>query len=89
MDTQAQELERDFELPVINPWRRRPSREQVRFAMDLCHSELSLPQRTIDGIGAMSASEISNLINGLKRLRAERLSKTPSRRRVAPRARRR
>lgn len=74
MDTQAQELEKDvFEPPVISPWRQPPSREQVRFAMDLCHSELPFPQRTIDGFSTMSRYEMSGLIRSLKILRAQRL----------------
>lgn len=74
MDTQAQELEQDaFELPVINPWRQRPSREKVRFAMDLCHTELSDPKATLDRLAAMSDYEVSNLIKSLKLMRAQRL----------------
>lgn len=69
----AQELERDYEPPVVNSWRQPPSREQVRFAMDLCRSELPLPQRTIDGLTAMSRYEMSNLIRSLKVMRAQRL----------------
>ncbi len=90
MDTQAQELEKDVVEPaVINPWRRRPSQEQVRFAMDLCHSELTAPQRTIERFSEMSAAEVSGLIRSLKTMRAERLRKSPGRRRVASRAGRR
>jgi hypothetical protein len=90
MDTQAQELERDvFEVPVINPWRRQPTAEQVRYARDLCQSELTAPQRTIDRFPTMSAVEISSLIRSLKTMRAERLRKAPHRRRSAPRTRRR
>jgi hypothetical protein len=74
MDAQTQQLEKDaFEPPVINPWRLPPSREQVRFAMDLCHTELPFPQRTIDGFSTMSRYEMSNLIRSLKVMRAKRL----------------
>jgi hypothetical protein len=74
MDTEAQALEKDvFEPPMINPWRLPPSREQVRFAMDLCHTELSFPQRTIDSFSTMSRYEMSTLIRSLKVMRAQRL----------------
>jgi hypothetical protein len=78
MDAQAQQLERDvFEPPVINPWRLPPSREQIRFATDLCRSELPLPQRTIDGFATMSRYEMSNLIRCLTVARARRVAAQP------------
>ena len=85
----AQEMERDvFELPVINPWRHKPSREQIRFAMDLCHSELESPHdvETIARLGEMSSYEVSNLIRSLKITRAKRLQDAPRNRswRLAP-----
>jgi hypothetical protein len=77
MTTQAQET--DFELPVINPWRTRPSREQVRFALDLARSELGDAARaaTVERIPQMSAYELSNLIKSLKVMRGQRLRKAP------------
>lgn len=90
MDAQAQEMEKDvFEPPVINPWRRRPSAEAVAYATDLCRSELTAPQRTIDRFGEMSQREMSGLIVSLKAMRAQRLRDAPRRRRLAPRGRRR
>lgn len=76
MSAQVQDQE-VFELPVINPWRQRPSREQVRFAIDLCRTELDMPQPTIDRIGEMSGYEVSRLIGSLKLMRAGRLRKAP------------
>jgi hypothetical protein len=76
MDAQA--LEKDvFEPPVVNPWRLPPSREQVRFATDLCQTELTLPQRTIDRFPTMSRYEMSTLIRSLKLMRAKRLRDQP------------
>jgi hypothetical protein len=85
----AEDLEREvFELPVINPWRHRPSREQIRFAMDLCHSELPAPSdaETIARLRDMSSHEVSTLIRSLKISRAKRLRDAPRNRqwRLAP-----
>lgn len=88
----AQELEQDvYEPPVINPWRTRPSHEQIRFAIDLCHTELPEPQPVIESLRAMSGQQVSRLISGLTKLRAERLHKAPrsARWRLAPMGRRR
>jgi hypothetical protein len=76
----TQELDKDaFEIPVINPWRHKPSREQVRFAMDLCHTELKPPadRETIDRLKTMSSYEVSTLIHSLKIMRAKRLRDAP------------
>ena len=90
----AQELEKEaFEPPMINPWRQAPSREQVRYATDLCRSELRTPQPTIDTLPGLSRHEMTGLIDGLKEMRAKRLRKAPrpGRRnwRLAPMTRRR
>lgn len=84
----VQELEKDaFELPVINPWRLRPTREQVRFAMDLCRSELSYAERTatIRTFTVLDRAAMSDLIDVLKDVRAKRLARL---RRARRRARR-
>jgi hypothetical protein len=74
----AEQMERDVaEPPVINPWRLPPSREQVRFATDLCRSELTLPQRTIDSFATMSRYEMSNLIRALIVMRTRRVRTQP------------
>lgn len=88
MNAQEREV---FEPPVINPWRQPPSREQVRFAIDLCRTELPDPQATIDRLRTMSRYEVSNLIRSLKISRAQRLRKAPrsARWRLAPMGRRR
>ncbi len=85
MDAQEKDV---FEPPVINPWRRRPSREQVRFALALCRSELAAPEyaETRDGLRELSSAEMSSLITRLKDKRAARMHRS---RRLAPRARRR
>jgi len=74
----AQELEKDaFELPTVNPWRRAPSREQARFAMDLCRTELPYAERTatIATFDALDSRAMSELIDELKDLRAKRLAR--------------
>lgn len=74
MSTQVQE--RDTYEPV-NPWRRQPSREQVRFAMDLCRSELPYAERvaTIAGFSALDSRDMSGLIDRLLAVRTERLAR--------------
>jgi hypothetical protein len=69
-----------FEVPTINPWRRLPlppTREQVRFAIDLCRSELPYAERvaTIAGFGVLDGAAMSELIDHLMRLRAGRLAR--------------
>lgn len=76
MGTRVQEREA-FELPTVNPWRRRPSREQVRFAMDLCRSELPYAERvaTIRTFEILDSTAISDLISRLTDVRAVRLAR--------------
>ena len=85
MDAQEKDV---FELPTINPWRQEPTREQVRFALDLCRSELPAPEyaATRDSLRELSRAEMSILITRLKDKRATRMHRS---RRLAPRARRR
>jgi hypothetical protein len=76
----AQVLEKDvFEPPVINPWRRRyrPSQEQVRFATDLCRTELAYAERiaTVNTFAALDGQDMSELIERLKGVRAARLAR--------------
>jgi hypothetical protein len=85
----AQVQEKDvFEPPTVNPWLRpprtiRPSREQTRFAIDLCRTELAYAQRvaTINTFAGMSSDAMSELIDRLKDLRAVRLARLRRRRR--------
>lgn len=79
MGAQVQEKE-VFEPPTINPWRRPPvppSREQVRFAMDLCRSELPYAERTatIRTFDTLDSAAMSELITGLLEVRAKRLAR--------------
>jgi hypothetical protein len=77
----AQTLEKEtFELPTVNPWRRLPtppSREQVRFAIDLCRSELPYAERvaTVRSLSVLDSQAISELIDRLKDVRAKRLAR--------------
>jgi len=77
----VQTMEKDaFEPPVINPWRRPPappSREQVRFAIDLCRSELPYAERvaTIATFDVLDSTTMSELIGRLKDIRAQRLAR--------------
>jgi len=82
MDTQV--LERDaFEPPVINSWRqgpsrdRGPSREQVRYATDLCRSELPYAERiaTIATFAVLDSQEMSELITELAGIRSQRMAR--------------
>lgn len=78
MDAQMELLEREaFAPPVINPWRQAPTPAQVEYATDLCRSELTLPERTIDRFPTMSRAEMSALIRSLKAQRLERLKRAP------------
>jgi hypothetical protein len=81
MDVQEKDA---FELPVINPWRHRPSREQVRFAIDLCRSELPYAERvaTVNSFAALDSRAMSELIDRLKDARHQRLARL---RRTRPR----
>lgn len=76
MDAQVQEKDA-YELPTINPYRRKPSREQVRFAMDLCRTELPYAERiaTLNTFSVLDSREMSGLIDGLKDARAKRLAR--------------
>jgi hypothetical protein len=82
MGTQVQEKEA-FELPTVNPWRRPPSREQVRFAMDLCRTELPYAERvaTIRTFAVLDSGAMSELIDRLKDARSVRLARLRRKRR--------
>lgn len=80
----VQELDREvLAEPVINSWRKRPSREAVRFAMDLCRSELPYAERAaaVASLSALSAGDVSDLIDRLKELRGARLARLRGKRR--------
>lgn len=82
-------LEKDtIERPVIDSWRRTPSAEQVRYATDLCRSELPYAERvrTIATFPALDSQAISELITELNRVRDRRMARL---RRARPRRRRR
>lgn len=71
-------LEKDeFALPVINPWRHAPSAAQIRYATDLCRSELPYAERqaTIATFGLLDGREISALIDDLAAVRARRMAR--------------
>jgi len=79
MGAQVQEKE-TFEPLTVNPWRRPPappSREQVRFAMDLCRTELPYAERvaTIRTFSELDSAAMSGLIDWLKDVRAQRLAR--------------
>jgi hypothetical protein len=82
-------LEKDtIERPVIDSWRRTPSANQVRYATDLCRSELPYAERvrTIATFPALDSQAISELITELNRVRDRRMARL---RRARPRRRRR
>jgi len=71
-------LEKDMlELPVIDPWRRTPTREQIAYATDLCRSELPYADRvrTIASFAAMDSRAISDLIDTLADVRRTRMAR--------------
>jgi hypothetical protein len=71
-------LEQDTtDRPVINSWRRGPSPEQIRYAKDLCRSELPYAERqaTIASLGALDGQAASELISMLAEVRARRLAR--------------
>lgn len=82
MEAQVRAMEADFALPV-NPYRRVPTDEQLRYARDLCESELQFPERTLHRLPGMSRHEIKGLIDSLARMRRERVARMKRNRRVA------
>lgn len=71
-------LEKDtIERPVIDSWRRGPSRDQVRYATDLCRSELPYAERvrTIATFPALDSQAISELIDELAGVKAKRMKR--------------
>lgn len=74
----TQELEKDtYEPPVINSWRSMPSRKQIRYATDLCRSELPYAERvaTIASFSALDGRDMSELIDRLRDVRDQRLAR--------------
>lgn len=74
----AQTLEKDvIDRPIVNPWRQTPTREQIRYATDLCRSELPYAERvrTIATFDVLDAREVSELISRLGELRARRMAR--------------
>ena len=79
MDAHVQDQD-TYEPLTINPWRRPPmppTREQVRFAMDLCRTELPYAERvdTIASFEVLDIGTMSELIDRLKGLRKVRLAR--------------
>ena len=74
METLAKDT---FTPPVVNSWRRKPTAGQLRYATDLCRSELAYADRvaTIDTFGVLSDAEISELIDRLAQVRKARLAR--------------
>lgn len=74
----TQTVERDtIERPTVNGWRQRPSPGQVRYATDLCRSELSYADRmaTIASFPALDSVEMSTLIDRLAAVRKARMKR--------------
>lgn len=82
----AQTMEKDvIDRPAINSWRQTPSREQIRYATDLCRSELPYAERvrTVETFPMLDPAAISELIDRLaevRRLRLKRLGRRRCRR---------
>jgi hypothetical protein len=81
-------MEDTFAPPVVNSWRRGPSADQIRYATDLCRSELPFAERqtTIATFPVLDSRGISDLIDELAEVRRKRMARL---RRVARRPRRR
>ncbi len=67
----------EFVPPVIDSWRRSPSAEQIRYATDLCRSELPYAERTatVATFPALDNQAISELISGLAEVRRRRMAR--------------
>lgn len=74
----AQTLDKDvIDRPIVNSWRLEPTGEQIRYATDLCRSELPYAERvrTIEGFAALDRRAMSDLIDGLEGLRQRRYAR--------------
>jgi len=74
----AQTLDRDvIDRPVVDSWRREPTASQIRYATDLCRSELPYAERvqTISTFEVLDSHEVSELIDRLKDVRAKRMAR--------------
>jgi hypothetical protein len=74
----AQTLDKDtIDRPQIDSWRRTPSREQIRYATDLCRSELPYAERvaTIASFPSLDGAAISELIDTLAAVRQRRMAR--------------
>jgi hypothetical protein len=76
MDTQT--MDRDVvDRPVVDPWRRAPTRTQITYATDLCRSELPYAERvrTIATFEVLDQQAMSELIGELAAMRERRLAR--------------
>lgn len=76
-------LENDtLDRPVINPWLHKPSAQKIRYATDLCRSELPYAERqaTIAALPALDGQAMSELISTLADVRTKRLARLRGRR---------
>jgi hypothetical protein len=74
----TQQLEKDaFVPPTVNPWRLKPTPEQVRYATDLCRTELAYAERvaTIESFAALDRPAMSTLIATLADVRERRMAR--------------
>lgn len=70
----TRELERDAH---VNSWRRTPTSEQVRYATDLCRTELPYAERvaTVESFPALDSAAMSELISRLAAVRRQRMAR--------------
>lgn len=74
----TRELDKDvLDRPVVNSWRAAPSARQLRYATDLCRTELPYAQRqaAIASFPALDAQAISALIDDLAAVRDRRMAR--------------
>lgn len=83
METVEQET---FTPPVVNGWRRAASARQVRYATDLCRTELPYAERVaaIATFPVLDSQEISDLIDKLTEVRQQRMARLRRSRRRGP-----
>lgn len=72
----AQTLDKDvIDRPVVDSWRLGPTRDQIRYATDLCRSELPYADRvrTIESFASLDRTAMTELISRLAEVRSARM----------------
>lgn len=77
MDARTLEKDDVVDRPVVNSWASTPTREQARYATDLCRSELPYAERvrTLASLPMLDRAEVSELIDSLAAMRTRRYAR--------------